>query len=40
MKFFIDTASIKEIREAAALGILDGGDHQSFVDGEREQAEQ
>ena len=24
MKFFIDTASIKEIREAAALGILDG----------------
>ena len=24
MKFFIDTASIKEIKEAAALGILDG----------------
>jgi transaldolase len=24
MKFFIDTANIKEIREAAALGILDG----------------
>ena len=24
MKFFIDTASIKEIREAAVLGILDG----------------
>jgi transaldolase len=24
MKFFIDTASIKEIREAAAMGVLDG----------------
>jgi transaldolase len=24
MKFFIDTASVKEIREAAALGLLDG----------------
>src|SRR5918911_1163379 len=24
MKFFVDTASINEIREAAALGILDG----------------
>ena len=24
MKFFIDTASLKEIREAASLGILDG----------------
>jgi len=24
MKFFIDTASLKEIREAAALGLLDG----------------
>jgi transaldolase len=24
MKFFIDTASVKEIREAASLGILDG----------------
>src|SRR4030095_12678463 len=24
MKFFIDTASLKEIREAAALGIADG----------------
>ena len=24
MKFFIDTASIDEIREAASLGILDG----------------
>ena len=24
MKFFIDTASVKEIREAAALGWLDG----------------
>ena len=24
MKFFIDTANIKEIEEAAALGILDG----------------
>jgi transaldolase len=24
MKFFIDTASIREIREAAALGLLDG----------------
>ena len=24
MKFFVDTANINEIREAAALGILDG----------------
>lgn len=24
MKFFIDTANIGEIREAASLGILDG----------------
>jgi transaldolase len=24
MKFFIDTANINEIKEAAALGILDG----------------
>jgi len=24
MKFFIDTANVKEIREAAALGVLDG----------------
>lgn len=24
MKFFIDTASVKEIKEAAALGVLDG----------------
>ena len=24
MKFFIDTASVQEIREAAALGLLDG----------------
>ena len=24
MKFFIDTANIEEIREAASLGILDG----------------
>ncbi|MBI5366942.1 MAG: fructose-6-phosphate aldolase [Planctomycetes bacterium] len=24
MKFFLDTASVKEIREAAALGVLDG----------------
>ncbi len=24
MKFFLDTANINEIREAAALGILDG----------------
>jgi transaldolase len=24
MKFFIDTANVKEIREAASLGILDG----------------
>ena len=24
MKFFIDTAMIEEIKEAAALGILDG----------------
>jgi transaldolase len=24
MKFFLDTASLKEIREAAALGVLDG----------------
>ena len=24
MKFFIDTANINEIREAASLGILDG----------------
>src|SRR5215831_320858 len=24
MKFFIDTASLKEIREAASMGILDG----------------
>ena len=24
MKFFIDTANINEIREAAAMGILDG----------------
>ncbi|MDX1390307.1 MAG: fructose-6-phosphate aldolase, partial [Acidobacteriota bacterium] len=24
MKFFIDTASVTEIREAAALGLLDG----------------
>ncbi|MDQ7780805.1 MAG: transaldolase family protein, partial [Planctomycetota bacterium] len=24
MKFFLDTANVKEIREAAALGFLDG----------------
>ena len=24
MKIFLDTASLKEIREAAALGVLDG----------------
>ena len=24
MKFFIDTANVKEIREAASLGIVDG----------------
>src|SRR5512143_176308 len=24
MKFFIDTANVKEIREAAALGVVDG----------------
>ena len=24
MKFFIDTANLEEIKEAAALGILDG----------------
>jgi transaldolase len=24
MKFFVDTANLNEIREAAALGILDG----------------
>ena len=24
MKFFLDTANLNEIREAAALGILDG----------------
>ena len=24
MKFFIDTANVEEIREAASLGILDG----------------
>ncbi|MGH9602536.1 MAG: transaldolase family protein, partial [Terriglobales bacterium] len=24
MKFFLDTANLKEIREAASLGILDG----------------
>ena len=24
MKFFIDTANLKEIRDAAAMGILDG----------------
>ena len=24
MKFFIDTASVEEIREAASLGLLDG----------------
>ena len=24
MKFFVDTANLKEIREAASLGILDG----------------
>jgi transaldolase len=25
MKFFIDTANVKEIREAASFGIVDGG---------------
>jgi len=24
MKFFIDTANVKEIREAASLGVVDG----------------
>ena len=24
MKFFLDTASVKEIQEAASLGLLDG----------------
>jgi hypothetical protein len=24
MKFFVDTANINEIREAAAMGVLDG----------------
>ena len=24
MKFFIDTANVEEIKEAAALGVLDG----------------
>ena len=25
MKIFLDTASVKEIREGAALGLVDGG---------------
>ncbi len=31
MKFFIDTADIDEIREAASLGILDGVTTNPFI---------
>ena len=35
MKFFLDTASVKEIQEAASLGLLDGvTTNPSFLDAE------
>lgn len=36
MKFFIDTANLAQIREANEMGVLDGGDDQSFADGQGE----
>ena len=35
MKFFIDTANLEQIKEAQALGILDGGYHQPVTYGQR-----
>ena len=35
MKFFIDTASLKDIQEAQDLGILDGVTTNPFVNGQR-----
>ena len=32
MKFFVDTAEIKEILELAETGLLDGGDNQPIAD--------
>ena len=33
MKIFIDTASVKDIKEAASLGLIDGGDIFSWKNG-------
>ena len=35
MKFFIDTANLGQIKEAQDMGILDGVNNQSFVNGKR-----
>jgi len=35
MKFFIDTANLDQIREAQALGVLDGVTTNPIFDGKR-----